>query len=222
MEHRCQHRCQHRCRGRRRATSPLWRRCKSPVRLRPMPDGPSTSEIFEQAIAGDEEAWKTLVDRLSPAIWGAVRSIGLNRAQSEDVFGIVWLRLLDKHDNIRDPERLAGWLYTTARNEALAIVRANNRLSGTELIDLPDIDDRGPGAAVEKASMTELMWAGLNELDERCRRLLRLVTAVPKVPYSVIADHLDMKVGSIGPTRERCLQKLRATTPVQALLETTR
>lgn len=178
----------------------------------------SAGELFELATGGDDEAWTELVDRLSPAIWSAARSCGLNRAQAEDVFGTVWLRLLDRRETIRDPERLPGWLYTTARHEALAILRTSNRFRDEDL----ERYAATPDAAREKLEgerTNELLWDALNGLDERCRQLLRLLTTVPKVPYKVVSDHMDMAVGSIGPTRDRCLRKLRAMPQVVEIME---
>lgn len=180
----------------------------------------SVGDLFRLAVDGDQGAWAELVERLSPAIWGAARTCGLNRAQTEDVFGTVWLRLLDRADTIRDPERLAGWIYTTARHESLALVRAQTRLSSADRLDDMASNDAAPETEVERNDVIDLIWAGLNQLDQRCEQLLRMVTMVPKVPYKVIAEHLGMPVGSIGPTRERCLAKLRATPSVISIVET--
>lgn len=179
----------------------------------------SIGDLFLLAVDGDQEAWAELVDRLSPAIWGAARTCGLSRAQTEDVFGTVWLRLLDRADTIRDPERLAGWIYTTARHESLALVRAQTRLSSVDRLEELSSNDVSPDAEAERNDVVDLMWAGLKQLDQRCQQLLRLVSTVPKVPYKVIGEHLDMPVGSIGPTRERCLEKLRATPSVVSIVE---
>lgn len=179
----------------------------------------STGELFRLGVEGDNDAWTELVERLSPAIWGAARSFRLNKAQAEDVFGTVWLRLLERHETIRDPERLAGWIATTARNEALAVVRANSRLRTSDLLDTLDSGDDEVESSLENRTVSELLWAGFEELDERCRELLRLLIAVPKVPYDEISSVLGMKIGSIGPTRERCLKRLRATKTVTEVME---
>lgn len=176
----------------------------------------STAELFEQAVQGNDSAWNVLVERLSPAIWGAARTCGLNRAEAEDVFGTVWLRLLDRHETIRDPQRLAGWLHSTARNEALAIVRMKSRVKDEPFKERAS-EEGEVGERLEKQHDLDLLWEALSELDERCRDLLRLISAVPKVPYKAISEHLDMAIGSIGPTRDRCLQKLRATAPVSQI-----
>ncbi|WP_420451939.1 RNA polymerase sigma factor [Ilumatobacter sp.] len=178
----------------------------------------STGELLRLGVDGDDEAWAELVERLSPAIWGAARSLRLDRAQAEDVFGTVWLRLVERHDTIRDPERLAGWIATTARNEGLAVIRHASRQRPTDRFDTEDASEPGPAASAEQRAVSELVWEGFAELDERCRELLRLLVAVPKVPYDVIGEQLDMKTGSIGPTRERCLRKLRATSAVSQIL----
>lgn len=185
-----------------------------------MPTERSTGDLLQLGLDGDHDAWAELVERLSPAIWGAARSLRLDRAQAEDVFGTVWLRLVERHETIRDPERLAGWISTTARNEALAVIRQASRQRPSDRIEQVDDDPgRRPEATAERRQVSALVWEGFGELDERCRELLRLLTAVPKVPYEVIGEQLDMRIGSIGPTRERCLRKLRATSAVAQLME---
>lgn len=166
-------------------------------------------ELLTRGAAGDQQAWAELTERLMPAIWGVVRSFGLSRDQSEDLSQTVWLRLIDRHDTIRDPERVAGWVLSTARNEALAMIRKGNREQPTEVLDLTESTHAQPGDRLEVEDTHRLLREAFEQLGEQCRALLRLLAS--KVPYADVAIHLDMPVGSIGPTRQRCLKRLRAT-----------
>ncbi len=181
---------------------------------------PTHGQLFEASLQGDLDAWNVLVDRLSPVIWSAAQSFGLSPSQAEDVFQTVWLRLWDRQDTIKNPEALPGWIRTTARNEALALVKRDGRARPVEDIeDQNSTDlapaDPGPEDLIEQEMTNELLWAGFSRLDARCQQLLRLLSE--RVPLSEVGEALSMPVGSIGPTRGRCLNKLRETPEVRRL-----
>lgn len=182
-----------------------------------MTEKPSNGALLAAALDGDQIAWKQLVDRLQGAIWGATSRLGLTAVQADDVFQTVWLRLLDRHETIRDPERLAGWLKTVAHNEGLAILRHQARDQPTELIDLNPSPVDGPEATVEGQTNSQLMVAGFGKLSDDCKDLLYLIAT--KVPYRVISERLGMAVGSIGPSRNRCLKVLRSFSEVKEAME---
>lgn len=180
---------------------------------------PSIEKLFARGVDGDDDAWAMLVDRLSPAIWAVARNSGLSRERAEDLAQTVWLRLVDRHHTIREPNRLAGWVQTTARNEALSMLRragADTTSVDEMYIDL-EATEVGPDEFVATADTNRLLLAGMAELGDRCQLLLRLLAE--KVSYLDVCDMLEMKVGSIGPTKERCLEKLRRTPTVRALLD---
>lgn len=182
------------------------------------PEERSIDELFTLGVAGDDDAWSELVDRLSPAIWAVARNFGLSRDRAEDLAQTVWLRLIDRHDTIRDPNRLAGWVQTTARNEAISQQRRRDQRT-TSVEDMhAEVAATGetPDQSVTTADTNRLLLAGMEQIDERCRLLLRLLAE--KLPYQDIGGALDMRVGSIGPTKERCLEKLRRTPTVRGLL----
>lgn len=181
------------------------------------PSDVSVGELFTRGAAGDVEAWAELTDRLMPAIWRVVRSFGFDRFEAEDLAQTVWLRMIDRADTVREPERIAGWVARTARNEAVAMIGRASRERPSDTIDLRESVDGQPGKDLEQGETLELMWAGFLELGERCQRLLRLLVA--KVPYQDICDLLDMQIGSIGPTRQRCLKELRATAGGKQVVE---
>lgn len=196
-------------------------RVPGPVRrtpiIRHVPD--DLTSLVDEASRGDEAAWNALVDRFGGLVWHVVRSYRLGDAGSEDVYQTTWLRLAEHLDRIRQPDSLAGWLSRTARNECLRTIRLAQR----ERLGADDLDPDDPGPPVERgvvdAERDATLWAAFGELPEACQRLLRLLVADPPLSYEVIGELLDMPIGSIGPTRARCLQKLRGTDGVQQLRE---
>jgi RNA polymerase sigma factor (sigma-70 family) len=170
------------------------------------------------ARAGDPRAWKALVDGHSGLVWSVVRGFRFDDETAKDVFQTVWLRLAENLDNIREPAKLAGWLGRTARNECVGVVRQRGRTVpsddpaqlGPPLGRLPD-PWAEPGADLERAEAREAVAATFERLGQRCRELLGLLVSDPPASYEAIAEVLDMPIGSIGPTRARCLQNLRSS-----------
>lgn len=170
----------------------------------------STTELVEQAATGDQKAWNDLVDRYGNLVWSVVRGFRLDPASAADVSQTTWLRLVENLDRIRDPERLAGWLATTARHEALRLLRRTQRELPT--VDLDVLSDPAfvdPAAELLENERAAEVVAAYQTLSHDCQQLLRLLTADPPLEYAEIAELIDRPVGSIGPTRARCLQRLR-------------
>jgi RNA polymerase sigma factor (sigma-70 family) len=167
--------------------------------------------LFEEWRAGDDAALDGLVRLLSPVLWQVVRATGLDRAAAEDVVQSTWLTLVRAGDTIAEPRAVAGWLCTTARREAWRVSRSTTRLRPTEdetiARRLPD--EPAPEAQVVLDDSNARLWDCLKKLPERCQRLLRIVAAEARPDYNVVSQQLRMPVGSIGPTRGRCLDKLR-------------
>jgi RNA polymerase sigma factor (sigma-70 family) len=170
------------------------------------------AELVLRARAGDSGAWEELVERLGGRVWAVARAQGLNRADADDVFQITWMRLVTHLDTIREPERVSAWLATTARHESFRVLRRNGRqiptgddedFEGVVLLD-PPLDARMLTSERQKA-----VWDALATLPPNCQRLMRLLMADPPFTYEQITELLDMRPGSIGPTRARCLEKLR-------------
>jgi RNA polymerase sigma factor (sigma-70 family) len=174
---------------------------------------PSTSDLVRDAAGGDQGAWNQLVERYSRLVWAVARGHRLAHADSADVFQTTWLRLVEHLGRVRDPEQLAGWLSTTARHESLRVLRLGRRERPDEdVADGREANGHGdPGlepallAVEERASVA----AAFARLSERCQALLRLVVAEPGLSYADVAGVLGIPVGSIGPTRGRCLDQLR-------------
>lgn len=168
---------------------------------------------LRDALAGDVEAWTAIVDEFSPTMWHWARTAGLERQDAEDVVQNVWYRLADRGHAIDEPARLAGWLATTTKRAAWDVHRRSSRrresLGPSDVTEwqLPDVS-AGPAAEVLADDLSERLVAAFGTLREKCRDLLSLLWA-PDVTYDEISRTLDMAVGSIGPTRSRCLEQLR-------------
>ena len=171
----------------------------------------SNAELLAAAAAGDQGAWDALVQRHASLLWSIARSHRLSTADAADVVQTTWLRLVEHMDKIADPERLPGWLATTARRECIHLMRRTDRHAESSA-ELPDLPDAGPApdAALLRDERDAELWRALARLDERCQQLLRVLMADPPPAYVDVAAALGMKVGSIGPTKGRCLDKLRA------------
>jgi RNA polymerase sigma factor (sigma-70 family) len=174
-------------------------------------DGMPLDKLMRAAAAGDQTAWNELVERFQGLVWATARAHRLSHADAADVAQTTWLRLVEHLDRIRDPERLGGWLATTARNESLRLIR----LGGRELSsDEADVFESPGGDAPELALLTEerdtALWRAFRKLSEQCQTLLRLLVSQDEPSYEDVSAALDMPVGAIGPTRMRCLEKLRS------------
>jgi RNA polymerase sigma factor (sigma-70 family) len=160
---------------------------------------------------GDSRAMDDLVRLMSPVLWHVVRAYGLERTLAEDVVQTTWLRLVRAHRTIADPKAVSAWLTTTARREAWKAGKAQGRVDTAEPDDL-DVLLPEQQSAEERATASDdirRLWAAVRSLNERCQRLLRVVAFDDRPDYSAIAADLSMPIGSIGPTRQRCLAKLR-------------
>jgi RNA polymerase sigma factor (sigma-70 family) len=170
------------------------------------------AELVRAAGAGDQGAWNSLVDRYSGLVWHIARGHRLGDADASDVAQTVWLRLVESLPRLREPAAVGGWLATTARNESLRLLRR----SGREIVEAdlgleatPADDSYSPEAVVEAHERRDLVRHALDQLPLRCQTLLRALAFSPDDSYADISAALDMPVGSIGPTRGRCLDRLR-------------
>lgn len=177
-----------------------------------MSDGAVTG-LVQSAAAGDASAWNALVSRFSGLVWSVARQHRLSDADAGDVCQATWLRLVENLGALREPEAVGGWLATTARRECLRVIKHTGRQVPTDIEAEIDIAD-DPAAtdparfliAGERESAMRTAFAGLGEA---CRTLLTLLMHDPPISYAEISATLDMPVGSIGPTRARCLDRLR-------------
>ncbi|WP_084653389.1 RNA polymerase sigma factor [Nocardioides insulae] len=166
---------------------------------------------FDRWLADDEEGLSELVGVMTPVLWQVVRAYGLSHELAEDVVQSTWLALVRRQSSIIDSAAIGGWLTITARREAWRTAQVQHRADPTQdedlAVHLPQ-QRSAESAAVERDGQDRL-WAAVNALPERCRRLLRVVAFEHRPDYATLAVDLGMPVGSIGPTRGRCLAKLR-------------
>jgi RNA polymerase sigma factor (sigma-70 family) len=176
-------------------------------------------DLVNAALGGDQSSWDELVRRYSGLVWSVARGYRLGPADAADVSQTTWLRLAEHLGRIDKPSQVGAWLATTARHEALRIARGATRIVPAEeatLVALGQVDDYSPERAVLDAEQARLnsdraarLWRAFGELPARCRELLRILIASPPPSYAEVAAAMGMPVGSIGPTRARCLQRLR-------------
>ena len=167
-------------------------------------------DLVRAAAAGDAEAWNELVQRYAGLIWAICRSCSFRDSDAADVSQVVWLRLIENLSRLREPERLKSWLAVVTRNECIRVVRRAGREIVTDVAEAPHaaIDpsmERGLVTAERHVALCE----AFDVLSPRCRSLIRALAADPRPSYDEVSELLSMPIGSIGPTRQRCLECLR-------------
>jgi RNA polymerase sigma factor (sigma-70 family) len=187
-----------------------------------MRDDPSVTDLVTRARHGDQHAWDTLVERYAPLVWSICHSYRLSRADTDDVGQTVWLLLVAHLDTVREPAALAGWMATTTRRECGRVSRAA-RASQTarwelDTGDFPDAGAEPADSGLLAAERNAALRQAFACLPPKCQQMLAMLTQDPPVSYSQISAQLGIPVGSIGPTRRRCLQKLRRHPALAALL----
>ncbi len=174
---------------------------------------PDVASLVRQAAAGDKPAWERLVDQYSRLIWAMTRDFRLAEIDAADVVQTTWLRLLEHIDRIEYPERIGSWLATTARHECLRHLAASKKVMLVDDHDAtfghspdhqPDVDER-----LLTEERAQAVREAVSTLPTRSQQLLELLMADPPASYDQISDQLGLPIGSIGPTRGRCLERLR-------------
>ena len=170
----------------------------------------SLGQLVAAAAAGDTAAWEEIVDRFSSLVWATARAHRLSRDDAADVAQTTWLRLVEHLDRIRDPERLGAWLATTARHESLRVIRRGGRERASDEPDLFEVpgDDEIDDHLLSR-ERDAAVWRAFAKLSDRCKALLRLLVSEQEPSYDEISGALGMPIGSIGPTRQRCLGRLQ-------------
>jgi RNA polymerase sigma factor (sigma-70 family) len=172
--------------------------------------GPPPAALVSQAAAGHRNAWNEIVERYAPLIWSICRRHGLGSADAAEVAQAVWLHLVDQLDHLRDPGTLPGWLATTTIRECLRKLTGR----GAERLDTRLADSRQSAAdvVIDEEILAErhiALRAAFAGLPPRCQQLLSMLTSDPPHSYAEISAELGIPVGSIGPYRARCLDRLR-------------
>jgi RNA polymerase sigma factor (sigma-70 family) len=168
-------------------------------------------EDLQRAADGEQASWDRLVDRYGGLVWSVARSYRLTADDAADVSQTTWLRLVEHLGRLREPERLSAWLVTTAKRECLRVLRSRTR---ERVLDLEGLarthpDDPPPDTRLLAVERSALLMEALSRLGDGCQRLLRVLMATPPPSYDTVSEALGMPIGSIGPTRARCLTHLR-------------
>ena len=175
-------------------------------------DTTEVAGLVRSAAAGDRRSWERLVDQFARLIWSITADFKLAESDAADVAQTTWLRLLEHIDRIEYPDRVGSWLAATARNECLRSLAARKRvvlahddemLTGVVAAE-PEVDER-----ILADERDQVVRDALSRLPRRSQRLLELLMADPPTSYAEISNEMGLPVGSIGPTRGRCLAQLR-------------
>ena len=188
----------------------------------PSPDEPSDKELIERCRAGQQPAWNALIRRFQRIVYTVPRRAGLPEELAADVFQTVFSRLFEHLGRIDDPSRIQAWLVTTAKRESLRLLEQSRRVAdlhaapgaadddGSDPLDRVPGDDPLPEQLLSELQQQDRLRRAVTRLDERSRQLVELLFLQDdELSYAEIAARLGMPEGSIGPTRARCLAKLR-------------
>ena len=157
---------------------------------------------------GDVRAMDELVDLLTPVLWHTARAQGVADGVAQDAVQTAWLRLVENAERIKDSQAVMGWLIVTVRRETWRVHKAHGREDHDLDENLPDaIPD--PSTLVLRRDGHRVLWRHFQELPEKCQALLRVIAFADRPDYAAVSEALKMPLGSIGPTRGRCLAKLR-------------
>lgn len=177
------------------------------------------SEAFARFQQGDRSAFDDLVEVATPLMWRTARGAGLEQATSEDVVQTVWMSLLRSADTVREPRTVVKWLLTATKRESWKVSQRarqdRQRAAGffgvddEESLNLPAAPETSPDELVFADHRQRALWRHVESLTPRCRQLLGVIAFADRPDYASLAEALGMPVGSIGPTRGRCLAKLR-------------
>ena len=161
---------------------------------------------------GNDDALARIVTELSPLLWHVARAAGLSSGDAEDVVQTTWMRLLSHLDSIRTATALTRWLLVTTRREAWRVRAERRRRLPMDEEWFGRLPDPGPGSEEQVIAddQRRALWRAIGRLPRRCQELLRIVAFVPRPDYQAVAAELGVPVGSVGPTRGRCLARLRA------------
>jgi len=179
----------------------------------------SVAGLVARAAGSDQAAWEEIVERYAPLVWSICTRYRLSNQDIEDIGQNVWLRLVEHIGNLREPAALPGWLATTTQRECLRVVGKHDRC-----VPLPDELPRGPDDLMieQEIIMAErniALRAALAELPARCRMVLSMLISDPPHSYAEIGSTLHLQIGSIGSLRARCLEKLRGSEHLAAILD---
>ena len=171
---------------------------------------PATNDqsLVELALQGDGRAWSTLVERYGQLVWSIGRRSGLSAADADDLVQSVFTIMVGRLGELRDRDRLAGWLAVTARREAWRQAERARRERPMDPGVMPE-GAEDPDESDELLLRRQAVREAMHRLGTRCRDLLLRAFGTSQVPsYEELAEALGLKLNSVGPTRRRCLEEL--------------
>lgn len=159
----------------------------------------------------DNDGLNRLVRLLTPVLWQIVRAYGLTRQEAEDAVQSTWLAVLAGAESIDEPQAVCGWITVVARRTAWRVKRSHRPDNSPELAIADDhlAPQPDPAAEVILTDSNKRLWRCVEQLSPLCRRLLRVIAFDERPTYATLSDELHIPIGTIGPTRGRCLEKLR-------------
>ena len=178
-------------------------------------DDTPDADLVQLCIEGDERAWAAVVRRYRRLVYAVPLRAGLRSEDVEEVFHETFARLAEKIRSIRDRDRLSSWLVTTARRLTIDTIRrapASRLAEGDDELDRLPAEDPLPSETLEELETQHRVRQALLGLGKPCRRLLTMLfyhSSDQPPSYETVAQRLGVPIGSIGPTRARCLTRLR-------------
>ena len=184
-----------------------------------MRDDPSVIALVTRAANSDQDAWNEIIERYAPLVWSICTRYQLKNQDIEDVGQTVWLLLVEQLGKLREPAALPGWLATTTQRECLRALTAARRTADAGTLDdaLAVVDAAVIEQEILAAERNAALRTALGELPLRCRQLLAMLISDPPSSYTEISATLRIPIGSIGPQRARCLQRLRRSSTLDGL-----
>ena len=167
--------------------------------------------LVARALERDQRAWRDLVNRLKGVAWKVIYSYDLSEEDRNDAFASTFFRLHERLATVREPEKLPGWVATTARNEANTVSRRRSKLVPMAELPLRTVDHGDHGEGLESDELRTALYAAFSSLSPEHQALMRMLSADPPIGYDEISRVLNLPHGSIVPTRARCLQRLRTS-----------
>ena len=186
-----------------------------------MRDDPSVIALVTRAAGDDQQAWDELIERYAPLVWAICSRYRLSNHDIEDVGQSVWLLLVAQLGKLREPAALPGWLATTTKRECLRVVTATRKSQqlGSAVDDAPVADERAIDEEILIAERNAALRTACTELPPHGQRLLAMLFRDPPCSYSEISATLGIPIGSVGPQRARCLERLRQSPALTAFGE---
>ena len=186
-----------------------------------MRDDLSVIALVTRAAGDDQQAWDELIERYAPLVWAICTRYRLSNHDIEDVGQSVWLLLVEQLGKLREPAALPGWLATTTKRECLRVVTATRKSQqlGSTVDDAPFADKRAIDEEILIAERNAALRTAFAELPPHGQHLLAMLFRDPPCSYSEISATLGIPIGSIGPQRARCLDRLRHSSALTAFGE---